>query len=200
MIVALLSLYFSGIPIVSALGYSAAIVVAVAMVAAVTLLPAILGLLGERIDRLRVPFFNRAKQDDHPHGWERWARWVGRDRCRSRCSRLSLLLVLALPLTRHPPRSAPTTVSSRRTRETRQSYDALTKGFGVGENGPLLISVELDPPAKPNTNKLNQFNQQQEEQQQAVEAGQAPPPTKKQQQQSAASSRASSNRMPAIPG
>ncbi len=184
-IVALLSLYFSGIPLVRALGYSAAIVVAVAMAAAVTLLPAILGLLAERIDRLRVPIFNRDKKDDHPHGWERWARWVGRRPVPVALFAVVLLLVLALPLT-EIRLGQPDNGQLPKDTQTRQAYDALTKGFGVGENGPLLISVELDPPAKPNTNKLNQFNQQQQEQQQAVEAGQAPPPTEKQQQQSAA--------------
>jgi RND superfamily putative drug exporter len=181
-IVALLSLYFSGIPIVSALGYSAAIVVAVAMVAAVTLLPAILGLLGERINSLRVPLFNRAKHDDHPRGWERWARWVGRRPAPIALLGVALMLLLALPLL-DIRLGAPDNGQLPTDTETRQSYDALTKGFGVGENGPLLISVKLNPPAKPDTKKLNQANEQQQQQQQAVDAGQAPPPTNKQQQQ-----------------
>ena len=53
-VVALLALYFGGIPIVRALGYSSAIVVAVAIVAALTLLPALLGLVGERIKKGHV--------------------------------------------------------------------------------------------------------------------------------------------------
>lgn len=182
-IVALLSLYFSGIPLVRALGYSSAIVVAVAMAAAVTLLPAILGLLAERIDRLRVPLFNHDKKDDHAHGWERWARWVGRRPAPVALFAIALLLLLALPLL-DIRLGQPDNGQLPKDTETRKSYDALAKGFGEGENGPFLISVELKPPASPNTNKLNQFNQQQDQQQQAVEAGQAPPPTKKQQQQS----------------
>ena len=48
-IIALLCLYFSGIPLVRSLGYTTAIVVATAVLAAITFLPAILGLLGRRI-------------------------------------------------------------------------------------------------------------------------------------------------------
>jgi len=60
-IIALLCLYFSGIPLVRSLGYTTAMVVATAMVAAVTFLPAVLGLLGRRILKLRFPI--RRAQD-----------------------------------------------------------------------------------------------------------------------------------------
>ena len=53
-VIALCSLAFAGIPLVSALGFTAAIAVVVAVVAATTLLPAMLGALGPRIDSLRV--------------------------------------------------------------------------------------------------------------------------------------------------
>ena len=68
-----------------ALGYSAAIVVAVAVMAAITLLPAILGALGERHQRLRLPG-RPARHDDRPHGWARWAREIGKRRWRRRSS------------------------------------------------------------------------------------------------------------------
>jgi RND superfamily putative drug exporter len=84
-IVALLSLAVVDIPLVTTLGYTAALVVAVAVAAAVTLLPALLGIVGERIDRLALPHRRRAK-DDHPHGWERWARGVA-SRTTARCRR-----------------------------------------------------------------------------------------------------------------
>src|SRR5215212_4100953 len=56
-IIALLSLVLANIPIVSALGYSAAAVVLFAVLAATTFLTALLGLLGRRVERLRLPFF-----------------------------------------------------------------------------------------------------------------------------------------------
>ena len=63
--VALLSLAVVGIPLVTTLGYTSALVVLVAVLAAITLLPALLALVGDRIDRLRVPLPHR-REDDHP--------------------------------------------------------------------------------------------------------------------------------------
>ena len=77
-VIALGSLAFAGIPLVTTLGYTAAIAVVVAVLGAVTLLPALLGALGPRIHSLRVKL-GRTHPDDHrPHGWARWARWVAR--------------------------------------------------------------------------------------------------------------------------
>ena len=75
--VALLSLAVVGIPLVTTLGYTSALVVAVAVLAAITLLPAILGIVGDRIDRLPIPLPHRT-DDDHPHGWLRWGGFVAR--------------------------------------------------------------------------------------------------------------------------
>src|SRR5262245_47734016 len=41
----------------------------------------------------------------------------------------------------------------------RQAYDLMTKGFGVGYNGPLLIAIELDPPAKPSAEYTKKYNE-----------------------------------------
>ena len=197
-VIALLSLYFGGIPIVRALGYSAAIVVAVSVLGAITLLPAALGILGERINSLKLPFGGHV-HDERPHGWERWARGIGRHPFPAATFAVIVLLALALPLLDielgQPDNSQLPTDT-----QTRQSYDILSDGFGPGTNGPLLISVELHPPAKPDTKQLNQVEQQQQQQQQqqqeqyqqqaeaAEAAGEPPPPepagpTKAQQQQ-----------------
>jgi len=199
-VIALLALYFGGIPIVRALGYSAAVVVAVAVVAAVTLLPAILGLMGERINRLRLPV-GRHSHDDEPHGWARWAREIGKRPVASAIIGLLILVGLSIPLL-NITLGQPDNAQLPEDTQTRQSYDILAQGFGPGTNGPLLVSVKLDPPAKANTKKLDRVESQQKQQeeqaqqqfeeasQEAAEAGQPPPPepagpTKKQQQQQA---------------
>ena len=63
--------------------------------------------------------------------------------------------------------------------QSRRSYDLLTEGFGVGTNGPLLVSVSLEQPAKPDKKKLNQV----EAQQQQLEAGPQTPQATSQEQQ-----------------
>src|SRR5919107_2766746 len=74
-IIALLSLALSGIPLVTTLGYTSAIVVLIAVLAAVSLMPALLGLLGPRVNALPLPGI-RQHHDERPHGWQRWARLV----------------------------------------------------------------------------------------------------------------------------
>jgi len=185
-VVALLSLYFSGLPIVRSLGYSAALVVAVAVVTALTLLPAVLSLLGERINSLKLPFGGHP-HDDQPHGWARWARGVGKRPWLAALAGLAILIALALPLLDISLGQPDDDLYPKDT-ATKQSYDILTQGFGEGTNGPLLVSVELDPPAKPDTKKLNQEEAKQQKQQEqaqqqyeeqaeeAEEAGEPPPP------------------------
>jgi putative drug exporter of the RND superfamily len=147
-IVALLSLAVVNIPLVTTLGYTAAIVVAVAATAAVTLLPALLAIVGERIDRLAI-HHRHATADSHPHGWARWARTVTRRPLPFALVAVVVLGLLALPtlslyLGQQDNGAMPTDTQAR------QAYDGMTSAFGVGSNGPLLISVDMSKdPAKP---------------------------------------------------
>jgi putative drug exporter of the RND superfamily len=140
-IVALLSLAVVNIPLVTTLGYTSALVVAVAVIGAITLLPAILGIVGDGIDRLALP--HHAKQQDHrPHGWARWARVVTRRPVPSMLVAVAVLLTLALPtldlyLGQQDNGALPESTDAR------QAYDGLTTAFGVGANGPLLVSVDM---------------------------------------------------------
>ena len=72
-VIALCSLAVAGIPLVSTLGFTAAIAVVVAVCAAATLLPAMLGALGPRINSLRFHLGKTHPDDNEPHGWRRWA-------------------------------------------------------------------------------------------------------------------------------
>jgi putative drug exporter of the RND superfamily len=170
-VIALCSLYFAGIPLVTKLGYSAAVAVVVAVLGATTLLPALLGALGPRINSLRVKL-GRTHPDDHrPHGWERWARGVARRPWLSMVAATALLVVLALPvLNLHLGQSDTGAMPTSTT--ARQAYDGLGKGFGDGTNGPLLVAAELGKPAKPDQKNLNKIDSQQkqlEQQQQQIE-------------------------------
>ena len=148
-ILALLCLYFGGIPQVRQLGYSAAIAVAVVIVAALTLLPAGLALLGRRIDALRVRDASAEDPADGeaPSGWTRWARAVGRHPVPAAGVGILLLIVLAIPVTQISL-GAQDNGQMPRSSTIRESYDALRSGFGVGFNGPLLVAVDLRPPAQ----------------------------------------------------
>ena len=73
--IALLTLLVAGIPLVTALGYSSAVAVVTAVLASITLLPAVLALVGAHIEALRLPAFLRPRPKDLEGGfWGGWAR------------------------------------------------------------------------------------------------------------------------------
>jgi putative drug exporter of the RND superfamily len=140
--IALCSLAFAGIPLVSTLGFTAAVAVVVAVCAAATLLPAMLGALGPRIDSLRVHFGKTHPDDKKPHGWLRWADAVADRPWRSALAALLVLAILALPifqleLGQNDISALPEDSTSR------EAFEGLKEGFGPGVYGPLLISSEF---------------------------------------------------------
>ena len=158
-VVAILGLQMAGIPFVAALGYSASLVVAIAVTIAVTLLPALLGFAGDRVLRRSHRGAPRAAQPngtpsggdidgaateaeaDHS-GWVRWAHWVAHHPWRSMTGATLVLVLLAIPvidmrLGQADAGTYPTSTTQR------QAYDLLAEGFGPGFNGPLLITVDL---------------------------------------------------------
>ncbi len=162
-VIALCSLAVARIPIVSALGYSAAVVVLIAVITATTLLPALLSALGERINALRVPFLHPPAHDHRPHGWARWARGVGKRPVPAMLLGIAILLVLAIPVLNLQLGQQNNGQLPKSTTQ-RQAYDLLTRGFGPGINGPLLIAVDFDgSPAHPDNNQLKQVEQQQKQ-------------------------------------
>jgi len=147
-VVALCSLVISGIPLVGAMGCSAAVAVVVAVLAAITLLPALLGALGPRINSLRVKIGRTHPDDRQPHGWRSFATGVTARPWRSLLAGGFVLLVLAIPTLNLELGSSDDGDLPEGT-TARTAYDLMSAGFGPGANGPLLIGVELGSPAKP---------------------------------------------------
>jgi RND superfamily putative drug exporter len=116
------------------------------LVAAMTLLPALLGFAGHSIDRLRLPF---VRGDRGEQGlWARWSHVVQRRPLVTGTVALVVLLGLAGPATDlrfgYPDAgNGSTELTSRR------AYDIVDDAFGPGANGPLVVAVELagDPGA-----------------------------------------------------
>lgn len=143
-VVALLALGLAGIPLVWTLGYSAAIAVVLAILAALTFLPALLGWIGHGIDRLRLPARQgRSEGDGRAHGWARWAEGVADHPWPAVIVAVIILVALAWPVTElrlgqkdlgDMPKDS----------QTRRAYDLTTEGFGAGQNGPFLIAMELN--------------------------------------------------------
>src|SRR5215218_7658206 len=156
-VIAICGLVVSGIPYVARLGYMAGLVVAVMMLAALTLLPAIIGVVGHGIDRWKVPSLihhpDRAVRDgrdpEPPAGtvWERWATLVARHAWPFAIGAVMILLVIAWPvLSMRLGESDDGNLPSSTTQ--RQAYDLVAEGFGPGTNGPLLLVVQLPAAGK----------------------------------------------------
>jgi RND superfamily putative drug exporter len=143
-VIALLALAVSGVSLITVLGQASAIVVVVAVLASMTLLPALLGLCGDRIERLRV---GRDKRPTLGHS-SRWERWGGRISRRPGIVALGSVIVLLgvsapvlnLELGLTDQSSAPQSTTSR------QAYDLMTESFGAGSNGPLLVAANVQSP------------------------------------------------------
>ena len=146
-VIALCSLAFAGIPLVSTLGFTAAVAVVVAVCAATTLLPAMLGALGPHINSLRVKLGKTHPDDKEPHGWRRWAEWVSERPWTATVVALAILIALALPVLQLQLGQNDISALPKET-TSRQAYDSLNKGFGPGVNGPLLIASEFTSPAE----------------------------------------------------
>jgi RND superfamily putative drug exporter len=157
-VVSILGLYVSGVAFVGALGLAAAIVVALTMLAALTLVPAFMGVSRENVRSLGARFRARraglsaqeqavqtaaATHDQHEHSaFARWGKKVSDQPWPWAIVSVLILVVLSIPLfsiTLGQPDNGtnPTSESNR------QAYDLISQGFGVGVNGPLVVVVKL---------------------------------------------------------
>jgi putative drug exporter of the RND superfamily len=138
-VIALCSLAVAGIPLVTTLGFTAAIAVVIAVCAAATLLPAMLGALGPRINSLRFHLGKTHPDEKQAHGWRRWAERIVKVPWRSAIAALVVLAILALPIFKLQLGQNDISALPEET-TSRQAYDGLNAGFGPGVNGPLLIA------------------------------------------------------------
>jgi len=147
--VSMLGLFAVGLPVMNGTAVVTMVATLVVMVAAITLFPALLGYLGRRIDRLRLPLGRRRaaqiSADGHlvpAAGWTRWSRLVQRHRVLATVASVALLLLLAAPfLGVHF--GLPDEGNDPKNTSSRQAYDMLAEGFGPGTNGPLLVVADM---------------------------------------------------------
>jgi RND superfamily putative drug exporter len=141
-VIAILGLFLAGLPAISATGVSVAVVVTVAMAAAITLLPGLLGLVGTRIDKLSIHRKSHVTKPAHETLSGRWAHHVGSHSVHYAIVSLGVLCAIAVPaLSMHI--GVPDDGNAARHTTQRTAYDELAKGFGPGFNGPIQVVVEI---------------------------------------------------------
>jgi RND superfamily putative drug exporter len=134
----LLGLVLFEFMILRSVGIAGAIVVGLAVAAAITLLPAILAILGTRIDALALRGVTVEPSPDGP--WARHARRVMRHPVAVLVPTLGLLLVLGLPFL-HVRFNAPDASILPASVPSRDAYDILARTFGEGEFAPMVIAI-----------------------------------------------------------
>ncbi|SEP25911.1 MMPL family transporter [Trujillonella endophytica] len=148
--IALAGLTVVGIPFLTTMGLVAAGMVGVAVLVALTLVPAMLGFAGDRFDRWAVPGLRRrqAALATKDSAGTRWARWVTRRPLPVLLVGAVGLGVVALPAL--DLRLGLPTEGDLGTETTqRQAYDLLAGAFGPGFNGPLTVLVDATDAADP---------------------------------------------------
>jgi putative drug exporter of the RND superfamily len=144
-VVAMAALALTGLGVLTSIGLATSLVVLIAVAAATTLLPALLSLLGDRIDTGRLLRRRRTPVRAQDSAWWRFAHRVSGRPWPYLLAATAVLLALAAPalgmqLAFPDAGDEPTTATHRR------AYDLLAEGFGPGVNGPLLIVADLRTP------------------------------------------------------
>ncbi len=142
-ILSLLGLFILQLPFMRGLAVGAIAAVVLVMLAAVTLLPAMLGFSGLAIDKVRVPGLHQSGAEPSERGfWYRWSRTVQRHPVVAAVGALLCLILLILPF--FSMRLAFTDAGNDPPNTTtRQAFDALATGFGPGFNGPLIVAATV---------------------------------------------------------
>ena len=140
-VISMLGLSAVGIKFVAALGIAAAIVVGTAVLVAFTVLPALLTLVGTRIDKWSVHRpGSKNKEPGEPFG-RKISRRIQASPWLYAIAATTLLVVLAIPAFTMNL-GFPTAAANPSDYQTRQAYDLLSEGFGDGFNNPLLIVLD----------------------------------------------------------
>ncbi|MGW2523780.1 MMPL family transporter [Streptomyces sp. NPDC001617] len=144
-VIALVGLSVVGIPMLTKMGLAAAAAVVVAVLVALTLVPALFGMWPNaalsRTSRRAAVKGHRTEKSTENNGGTRWSRFVLRRPVPVLLLSVVGLGAIALPMANlqlgMPGDEAKSTSTSER-----RAYDDLAEGFGPGFNGPLTIVVD----------------------------------------------------------
>ncbi len=145
-IIAVVALVVIGIPIITQMGAGAAVAVLIAVVAALTLIPALLGAFGRFAFRPKIPWIKHAEQSED--GDTLGVR-LGRTVVKAPIPPFIVLGLLALAAAAIPATKMELGLSLS-TEDEAPAQALLSKGFGEGINGPLLVILhDADAPIAP---------------------------------------------------
>jgi RND superfamily putative drug exporter len=141
--IALLGILVLGVSFLNGLAVASALTVVFTVLAAVTLLPALLGVFGMRVlsRRQRRRLAAGAPAPGSAGLWARWSGTVERRPAVFAVTAAAVMAVLAIPVLSLRLGSSDQGNDPSAT-TTRHAYDLLAEGFGPGFNGPLLLVAQ----------------------------------------------------------
>jgi len=140
-VISLLGMFAMDLDMIRGMAVGAAATVLMTMLASITLLPAALGFVRERIDKLGLPHRAASEGNGTETIWHRWSRVIQRRPWPAALAGLTLLLVLTIPI--FSMRLGFSDAGNRPESDTtRRAYDLISEGFGPGFNGPFLLAAE----------------------------------------------------------
>jgi RND superfamily putative drug exporter len=142
-VISFLGLFLLGVSFLYGVAVSVSIAVLIVMIAAVTLLPALLGFAGHRVNRLHVPGLRRGADVRGETLASRWSRLVERRARPAAITGAVLLFALAAP-SLGLRFGFPDAGNDQAGTPAREAYELVSHGFGPGANGPLLIAANLE--------------------------------------------------------
>ncbi|ULR54003.1 MMPL family transporter [Streptomyces deccanensis] len=150
-IIALAGLLVIGITLLSTMALVAAGTIAIAVLLALTLLPALLGLVKGRICPARTRRREQERTGGAEHtGTARWGAFLVRHRYAALAASILIPAILAVPAA-GMKLGLPSGASYNTDTGQRRSYDLVSDAYGPGYNGPLLIAVDSTTDGQPLT-------------------------------------------------
>ncbi len=140
-VISLLGMLTMNQPYVPGVAFSAVITVLAVMLAALTLLPALLGFAGKSIDRLSLPFLHPSAGQTERGFWYRWSRMIQRRPVVAGLAGTVILAVLIVPIL-DLRLGFPDAGNDPTELTTRRAYDLMTDGFGAGFNGTFVLVAD----------------------------------------------------------
>lgn len=143
-IVALAGLSVTGIPFLSIMGLAASFTVLIAVLIAINLIPAVLGMAGRRISPARtLRLFRKPPTASNQNTVSlRWGRFVSRHPVIIILVGVVALVIISLPAL-HMRLGLPDNGAKPKETTERKGYELLSKGFGSGFNGPLVVVIDV---------------------------------------------------------
>jgi RND superfamily putative drug exporter len=142
-VISFLGLFLLGVSFLYGVAVSVSFAVMIVMAAAVTLLPALLAFAGHRVNRLHVPGLRRLTSFGGETLAGRWSRLVERRAWPATIGGAAVLIALAAPAM-GLRFGFPDAGNEQDGTPAREAYELVSRGFGPGANGPLLIAADLE--------------------------------------------------------